>query len=136
MDAVRGGLDQGAADTLTWRYAQVQAIKTSSWWQMPLTEHRKLDALNHLDSDLRAVYQKQIDESRDALDRQLHRWNAMLAEAEKAGVSVDGLDEEAARFVKAGPAATPPNQLLLPDFLLGGCAQVAVQMIQRVELAM
>ena len=41
-DAVRGGLDQGEADTLTWRYTQVQAIKTSSWWQMPLTEHRKL----------------------------------------------------------------------------------------------
>ncbi|TMD10964.1 MAG: hypothetical protein E6J07_10135, partial [Chloroflexi bacterium] len=36
-DAVRGGLDQGEADTLTWRYAQVQAIKTSSWWQLPLT---------------------------------------------------------------------------------------------------
>jgi len=119
MDAVRGGLDQGAADTLTWRYAQVQAIKTSSWWQMPLTEHRKLDALNHLDSDLRAVYQKQIDESRDALDRQLHRWNAMLAEAEKAGVSVDGLDEEAARFVKAGPAASTPNQLLALASVLG-----------------
>ena len=49
-------MDQGEADTLTWRYAQVQAIKTSSWWQLPLTEHRKLDALSLLDSDLRAVY--------------------------------------------------------------------------------
>jgi len=43
-DAVHGGLEQGAADTLTWRYTQVQAIKTSSWWQLPLTEHRKLVA--------------------------------------------------------------------------------------------
>src|SRR2546421_13110112 len=40
MDAVRGGLDPGAADTLTWRYTQVQAIQTSSWWQLPLAEHR------------------------------------------------------------------------------------------------
>ena len=118
-DAVRGGLDQGEADTLTWRYAQVQAIKTSSWWQLPLTEHRKLDALSLLDSDLRAVYQKQIDESRDALDRQLHRWNTMLAEAQKAGISLDGLDEEAARFVKAGPAAATPNQVLALASVLG-----------------
>ena len=118
-DAVRGGLDQGEADTLTWRYAQVQAIKTSSWWQLPLTEHRKLDALSLLDSDLRAVYQKQIDDSRDALDRQLHRWNTMLAEAQKAGISLDGLDEEAARFVKAGPAAATPNQVLALASVLG-----------------
>jgi lipoprotein-anchoring transpeptidase ErfK/SrfK len=111
-DAVRGGLEQGEADTLTWRYTQVQAIKTSAWWQMPMSEHRKLDALNQLDSDLRAVYEKQIGESRDALDRQIHRWNTMLVEAQNAGVSLDGLDENAARFVKAGPAATTPNQLL------------------------
>jgi lipoprotein-anchoring transpeptidase ErfK/SrfK len=111
-DAVLGGLDQGAADTLTWRYTQVRAIKASSWWQMPLTEHRKLDALNHLDSDLRAVYQKQVGESRDALDRQLHRWNTMLVDAQQAGVALDGLEEEATRFVKAGPGANTPNQLL------------------------
>ena len=111
-DAVLGGLDQGAADTMTWRYTQVRAIKASSWWQMPLTEHRKLDALNHLDSDLRAVYQRQVGESRDALDRQLHRWNTMLVDAQQAGVALDGLEEEAARFVKAGPEANTPNQLL------------------------
>jgi lipoprotein-anchoring transpeptidase ErfK/SrfK len=118
-DAVRGGLEPATADTMIWRYAEVQAIKTSSWWQMPLTEHRKLDALNHLDADLRGVYQQQIDESRDALDRQLHRWNAMLAEAQKAGVALDGLDEEAARFVKAGPNAASPNQLLALASVLG-----------------
>jgi len=118
-DAVRGGLDSGAADTLTWRYVQVQAIKTSSWWQLPLTEHRKLDALGRLDSDLRAAYQKQIDESRDALDRQLHRWNTMLAEAQTAGVSLDGLDEEAARFAQAGPAVATPNQLLALASVVG-----------------
>jgi lipoprotein-anchoring transpeptidase ErfK/SrfK len=118
-NAVLGGLDQGAADTLTWRYAQVQAIKTSTWWQLPLTEHRKLDALSHLDSDLHAAYQKQIDESRDALDRQLHRWNVMLAEAQKAGVSLDGLDEAAARFAQASPAAATPNQLLARASVVG-----------------
>ena len=118
-DAVRGGLDPAAADTLTWRYTQVQAMKTSSWWQMPITEHRKLDALGQLTYDLQAAYDKQIGESRDALDRQVHRWNAMLAEAQKAGVSLDGVDEEAARFVKAGPGAATPNQLLALASVLG-----------------
>jgi len=111
-DAVRGGLDQGAADTLTWRYTQVKAIKTSAWWQMPITEHRKLDALNQLDSDLRAAYQKQVGEYRDALDRQLHRWSTMMAEAQNAGVSLDGLDANTVRFAKNGAEATTPNQLL------------------------
>jgi lipoprotein-anchoring transpeptidase ErfK/SrfK len=111
-DAVRGGLDTGAVDTLTWRYTQVQAIKASSWWQLPITEHHKLDALNQLDADLHAVYEKQIAESRDALDRQLHRWNTMLVEAQNAGVAVDGLDANSVRFAKVGAAATTPNQLL------------------------
>jgi len=111
-DAIRGGLDTGAVDTLTWRYAQVQAIKTSSWWQLPATEHHKLDALNQLDADLHAVYEKEIAESRDALDRQLHRWNTMLAEAQGAGVTVDGLDANTLRFAKVGADATTPNQLL------------------------
>ena len=111
-DAVTGGLDQGEANTLTWRYTQVQAIKASSWWQLPIAEHQKLDALNHLQADLHAIYQKQVDESRAALDRQVHRWNMMLAEAQQAGVSLDGLDESTARFVVAGPNASTPNQLL------------------------
>jgi lipoprotein-anchoring transpeptidase ErfK/SrfK len=111
-DAVRGGLDQGAADTLTWRYTQVKAIKTSAWWQMPITEHHKLDALGQLDSDLRAAYQKQVGEYRDALDRQLHRWSTMMAEAQNAGVSLDGLDANTVRFAKNGAEATTPNQLL------------------------
>jgi lipoprotein-anchoring transpeptidase ErfK/SrfK len=111
-DAVRGGLDQGAADTLTWRYTQVRAITASSWWQMPITEHHKLDALGQLDSDLRAAYQRQVGEYRDALDRQLHRWSTMMAEAQNAGVSLDGLDANTVRFAKNGAEATTPNQLL------------------------
>jgi lipoprotein-anchoring transpeptidase ErfK/SrfK len=111
-DAVRGGLDQGAADTLTWRYTQVRAIKASSWWQMPITEHHKLDALGQLDSDLRAAYLRQVGEYRDALDRQLHRWSTMMAEAQNAGVSLDGLDANTVRFAKNGAEATTPNQLL------------------------
>jgi lipoprotein-anchoring transpeptidase ErfK/SrfK len=111
-DAVRGGLDHGAADTLTWRYTQVRAITASSWWQMPITEHRKLDALGQLDSDLRAAYQRQVGEYRDALDRQLHRWSTMMAEAQNAGVSLDGLDANTVRFAKNGAEATTPNQLL------------------------
>ena len=111
-DAIRGGLDTSAVDTLTWRYTQVQAIKASSWWQMPITDHHKLDALSQLDADLHAIYQKQVAETRDALDRQLHRWNTMLSEAQGSGVSVDGLDANSARFSKVGAEATTPNQLL------------------------
>ena len=111
-DAVTGGLDQGEANTLTWRHTQVQAIKASTWWQLPIAEHQKLDALNRLQADLHAIYQKQIDESRAALDRQVHRWNTMLAEALQVGVPLDGLEENSARFVNAGPNATTPNQLL------------------------
>src|SRR2546428_4046728 len=43
----------------------------------------------------------------------------MMAEAQNAGVSLDGLDEEAARFVNAGPAAVTPNQLLALASVLG-----------------
>jgi len=118
-EAVRGGLEQGTADTLTWRFTQVHAIKTSSWWELPLTEHRKIDALNQLFSDLDAVYQKQISQSRDALDRQLHRWNTMMAEAQNAGVSLDGLDANTSRFSIAGAKATTPDQLLALASVLG-----------------
>src|ERR1700737_1915235 len=118
-DAVRGGLDQGAANTLTWRYTQVQAIKTSSWWQQPIAEHRKLDALNQLNADLLALYQQQIAESRDALQRQLHRWNVMLAEAKTAGVPVEGLDANSARFATAGAQSTTPDQLIALASVLG-----------------
>ncbi len=111
-EAIRGGLDTGAVDTLTWRYTQVQAIKASSWWQMPITEHHKLDVLSQLDADLHADYEKQVAESRDALNRQLHRWNTMLAEAQDAGVTVEGLDANSVRFAKVGAEATTPNQLL------------------------
>jgi lipoprotein-anchoring transpeptidase ErfK/SrfK len=111
-DAIRRGLDTGAVDTLTWRFTQVQAIKASAWWQLPITDHRKLDALNQLDADLHALYDKQVTETRDALDRQLHRWNAMLAEAQSAGVSVDGLEANSAQFSKVGAEAATPNQLL------------------------
>ncbi len=117
--AVVGGLEQAEADTLAWRYAEVKAIKASSWWQMPIADHHKLDALNQLETDLQAVYQKQIAESRDALDRQVHRWNTMLAEAQQVGVPLDGLDEDSARFVKAGPDAATPNQLLALASVLG-----------------
>jgi hypothetical protein len=119
MDAARGGLDPGVADSLTWRYTQVQAITTSSWWQLPVTEHHKLDALNQLETDLQAVYQKQIAESRDALQRQLHRWNVMLAEAQSAGVPLDGLDANTARFTKAGTGSTTPNELIALASVLG-----------------
>jgi lipoprotein-anchoring transpeptidase ErfK/SrfK len=119
MDAARGGLDPGVADSLTWRYTQVQAITTSSWWQLPVTEHHKLDALNQLETDLQAVYQKQIGESRDALQRQLHRWNVMLAEAQSAGVPLDGLDANTVRFTKAGTGSTTPNELIALASVLG-----------------
>jgi lipoprotein-anchoring transpeptidase ErfK/SrfK len=109
--AVRGGLKQGAADTMMWRHSQVSAIKASAWWQMPIAEHRKLDALNQLQADLHGIYEQQIAESRDALQRQLHRWNLMLAEAQNAGVSADGLDANPARFTNYAALSSTPNAL-------------------------
>jgi lipoprotein-anchoring transpeptidase ErfK/SrfK len=118
-DAVAGGLDQSEATTLMWRFTQVQAIKASSWWQMPIAEHNKAGTLNQLRSDLDAVYQKQIAESRDALHRQLHRWNLMLAEAQNAGVSLDGLEANTVHFTKADTEATTPNELVGLASVLG-----------------
>jgi lipoprotein-anchoring transpeptidase ErfK/SrfK len=118
-DAVAGGLDQSEATTLMWRFTQVQAIKASSWWQMPIAEHNKAGTLNQLRSDLDAVYQKQIAESRDALHRQLHRWNLMLAEAQNAGVSLDGLEANTVHFTKADTQATTPNELVGLASVLG-----------------
>jgi len=117
--AVDGGLEQGEADTLTWRYAQVQAIRASSWWQMPIADHHKLDAVNQLETDLQAVYRTQIAESHDALLRQLHRWNVMLAEAQNAGVSLEGLDANTVRFTNADTRSTTPNELLGLASVLG-----------------
>jgi lipoprotein-anchoring transpeptidase ErfK/SrfK len=117
--AVDGGLEQSEADTLTWRYAELQAIKASTWWQMPIAEHHKLDALNRLQSDLDTVYLKQIAESRDALQRQIHRWNVMLAEAQNAGVSLEGLDANAGSFTKANSQSTTPNEVLGLASVLG-----------------
>ena len=72
--AVRGGLEPVNADTLMWQYSQIQAIRPSSWWQTPIAEHNKLDKLGQLSHELNALYQEQIRESQDALQRQFHRW--------------------------------------------------------------
>jgi lipoprotein-anchoring transpeptidase ErfK/SrfK len=112
LAAVRGGLDKGAADTMIWRYTQVSAIKSSSWWQMPVTDHHKLDELTQLGLELETTYQQQVADSRDALQRQLHYWNQMLAEAQNAGVSADGLDASTDRFANYAAMATTPNALV------------------------
>ena len=110
--AVRGGLDKGAADTMIWRYSQVSAIKPSAWWQAPIADHHKLDELNQIRAELEATYQQQIAESRDALQRQLHHWNQMLADAQNAGVSADGLDASTARFASLAALSNTPNALV------------------------
>ena len=110
--AVRGGLDKGAADTMMWRYTQVSAIKASAWWQAPLADHHKLDELNQMRSELDAAYQQQIADSRDALQRELHHWNQMLAEAQNAGVSADGLDASTVRFTSLAALSNTPNALV------------------------
>jgi lipoprotein-anchoring transpeptidase ErfK/SrfK len=110
--AVRGGLDQGAADTMMWRHSQVSAINSSAWWQAPIADHHKLDELKQLSDELEATYQQQVADSRDALQRQLHHWNQMLTEAQNAGVSADGLDASTARFVNYAALATTPNALV------------------------
>ena len=112
LAAVRGGLDTGAADTMIWRYSQVNAIKSSAWWQTPIADHHKLDELIQLSAELEATYQQQIADSRDALQRQLHQWNQMVAEAQNAGVSSDGLDASTARFASYAALSTTPNALV------------------------
>ena len=109
--AVRGGLEPVNADTLMWQYSQVQAIKPSSWWQTPVAEHNKLDKLSQLSHELNVLYQEQVQESQDALQRQLHRWNAAIAEAQSAGISADGLDVDTARFVNYAAVSSTPNGL-------------------------
>jgi len=112
LAAVRGGLDTGAADTMIWRYSQVNAIKSSAWWQTPIADHHKLDELTQLSAELEATYHQQIADSRDALQRQLHQWNQMVAEAQNAGVSSDGLDASTARFASYAALSTTPNALV------------------------
>ena len=109
--AVRGGLEPQIADTMMWRYSQVQAIKPSSWWQTPIAEHDKLEKLSLLQSDLQAIYQQQVSDSRDALQRQVHRWNAAMAEATNAGISTDGLEMGTSRFMTYAAQSPTPNGL-------------------------
>ena len=106
--AVKGGLEPTIADTMTWRYSQVQSIKASAWWQTPIAEHDKLDKLTLLQSELQALYQQQISDSHDAFERQIHRWNAAIAEAQTAGVAADGLDVETSRFTNYAALTSTP----------------------------
>jgi lipoprotein-anchoring transpeptidase ErfK/SrfK len=110
--AVRGGLEPTIADTMTWRYSQIAAIKPSAWWQTPVAEHDKLDKLSQLQSELQALYQQQVSESQDAFQRQIHRWNGILAEAQTAGVSADGLDVDTTRFTNFAAMSSTPNGLM------------------------
>lgn len=110
--AVRGGFDSSRADQLMWRYTQVSAIKPSSWWKAPVVEHAKLDKLGQLQADLQAQLQQQVSETRDAAQRQLHRWNQLLAEARNAGVAADGLDSGSVRYTNRAALSTTPNDLM------------------------
>jgi lipoprotein-anchoring transpeptidase ErfK/SrfK len=110
--AVAGGLEPAIADTMTWRYSQVETIKSSAWWQTPVAEHDKLDKLGQLQTELQALYQQQISESRDALDRQIHRWNASLSEAQNAGIATDGLDSVIPQVTGYASLSATPNGLM------------------------
>jgi lipoprotein-anchoring transpeptidase ErfK/SrfK len=110
--AIRAGFDTTGVDQLTWRYAQVSAIKPSAWWQAPVAEHDKLDKLGQLQADLQAQLQQQVSDSRDAAQRQLRRWNQLLAEARNAGVAADGMDGGTVRYVNRVAISTTPNELM------------------------
>jgi lipoprotein-anchoring transpeptidase ErfK/SrfK len=110
--AIRGGLSASIADTFSWRYSQVAAIKPSAWWQTPVAEHDKLDKLTHLQTELESLYALQTSESRDALDRQIHRWNAALQDAQSAGISTDGLDVDTSRFTNFAALSSTPDGLM------------------------
>ena len=109
--AVGGGLQRAEADSLMWRYSQVQAVKPSAWWQVPVADHTKLDSIGQLQTELNTIYQQQLTDSRDALGRQLHRWNLLVAEASGDGISADGLDVDTARFTASAAMPTNPNGL-------------------------
>ena len=109
--AVRGGFDSNRADQFIWQYAQVSAVKSSAWWQAPVVEHGKLDKLHQLQATLQAELQQQISDNRDALQRQFHRWNQMVAEAQNAGVTAEGLDAGTARLTTYAALASTPNEL-------------------------
>ena len=110
--AIRGGFDTTGVDQLTWRYAQVSAIKPSAWWQAPIAEHDKLDKLGQLQADLQAQLQQQVSDSRDAAQRQLRRWNQLLAEARNAGVAADGMDGGTVRYKNRAALSTTPNEFM------------------------
>jgi lipoprotein-anchoring transpeptidase ErfK/SrfK len=110
-DAIRGGLDTTQADQLLWRYSQVAAVQPGSWWQAPVLEHSQLDKLSQLQADLESQYQQQIAESRDVLQREMHRWTAMMGEAQQAGVANAGLDTDQARFANYSALASSPAEL-------------------------
>src|SRR5207244_12789444 len=95
--AVGGGLQMAEADSLMWRYSQVQAVKPSAWWRVPVAGHTKLDSIGQLQTELNTIYQQQLTDSRDALERQVHRWNLLVAEAKNDGISAEGLDRGSAR---------------------------------------
>jgi len=109
--AVRGGLEPQIADTMMWRYSQVHALKSSAWWQLPLAEQDKLDKLTLLQSDLQTLYQDQVAQSREALLRQVHRWDAAMAEAQNAGISADGLEASRSRFMSYAAQTPTPGGL-------------------------
>jgi lipoprotein-anchoring transpeptidase ErfK/SrfK len=110
--AIRGGLDTTQADQLLWRYSQVASSRPTSWWQAPVVEHAQLDKLSQLQVDLQTQYQQQTTESRDALQREMHRWTAMMGEAQKAGVTTAGIDSDQARFLNYSATATSPAELI------------------------
>lgn len=110
--AVRDGLDRSQADQLMWRFTQVSAMKPSSWWQSPLVEHAQLDKLSQLHADLRVQYQRQTADARDAMQRQLHRWSQMIAEAKNAGVTLEGLEAATPGFRQELHSTATPNDLL------------------------
>ena len=109
--AVGGGLQMAEADSLMWRYSQVQAVKPSAWWQVPVADHTKLDSIGQLQTELNTIYQQQLTDSRDALERQVHRWNLLVAEAKNDGISAEGLDRGSARLSTHPAMSTTPNSL-------------------------
>ena len=110
-EAIRGGLDPITADQLLWRYSQVAASRPTSWWEAPVVEHSQLDKLGLLRADLQNEYQQQIAQSRTDLQVEMHRWTAMMGEAQTAGVASAGLDTDQARFINYAALATSPAEL-------------------------
>jgi len=117
--SIAAGLSRTPADRLMRRYRVVVATRPAAWWQAPVVEHGQLDTLSQLQADLQTLNGRQLADSREAMQRELHRWSVTLAAAQTADIASVGLEDNPARFINYAALATTPNELAALAAALG-----------------